>query len=137
MPVTEYHLTDLRCTHMLPGDRRTCFRCCPNVRPLDLRFVHRDCLGYWRPILVQARFPVSLDECGLVKGVVVPMSGRSPGWPVMAWVFSERIWPWGSMSWSRLPRALLTLGSVWRGKLLFDPVGPRRELSWSTPSGDG
>ena len=50
---------------------------------------------------------------------------------------SERTWPRGSMSWSRLPRALLALGSVWRGILLFEPVGPQWEFRWSIPSHEG
>ena len=48
-------------------------------------------------------------------GALTMMSGRSPGWPEMAWVFSERTWLRGSMFCSRLPRALLAFGSVWRG----------------------
>ena len=40
----------------------------------------------------------------------------------MACVFSERTWLRGSMSCSRLPKALLAFGSVWRGILLSQPV---------------
>ena len=59
---------------------------------------------------------------GARPGTVMMMSGRRPGWPEMAWVFSERTWPRGIMSWSRLPRALLALGSVWRGMVVVWPV---------------
>ena len=54
------------------------------------------------------------------------MSGRSPAWPVMAWVFSDHTCLPGSIPWSRLPRALLAFGSVWRGILVYEPVGPYR-----------
>ena len=30
-------------------------------------------------------------------GAVTRMSGRSPGWPEMAWVFSDRTWLRGSI----------------------------------------
>ena len=43
------------------------------------------------------------------------MSGRRPGRPVMVWVFSDHTCLPGSIPWSRLPRALLAFGSVWRG----------------------
>ena len=36
---------------------------------------------------------------------------------------SERTWPRGSMSWSRLPIALMALDSVWRGILLLNLSG--------------
>ena len=55
-------------------------------------------------------------------GAVTRMSGRSPGWPEMAWVFSDRTRLRGSMPCSRLPMALLALGSVWRGIRLTQPV---------------
>ena len=49
---------------------------------------------------------------------------------------SERTWPRGSiMSWSRLPRALLALGSVRRGMVFVELFGSQWELRWSIPSG--
>ena len=54
------------------------------------------------------------------------MSGRSPAWPVIAWVFSDHTCLPGSISWSRLPRALFAFGSVCRGILVYEPVGPYR-----------
>ena len=50
-------------------------------------------------------------------GALIRMSGRRPGCLEMAWVFSERTLLRGSMAWSRMPRALLAFGSVWRGML--------------------
>ena len=62
---------------------------------------------------------------------VMMMSGRRPGLPVMAWVFSERTWPRGIISWRRLPRALLELGYVWRGMGYRIPgVGVKSGLVW-------
>ena len=55
-------------------------------------------------------------------GAVTMMSGRSPKWLDIACVFSERTSLRGSMSCSRLPRALLAFGSVWRSILLSQPV---------------
>ena len=55
------------------------------------------------------------------------MSGRSPAWPTTAWVFSDHTCLPGSISWSRLPRALLAFGSVWRGMLVYEPVDPYRD----------
>ena len=49
---------------------------------------------------------------GARSGAVMRMSGCSPGWPAMAWVFSERTVLRGIMACRRLPVALLALGSV-------------------------
>ena len=63
---------------------------------------------------------------GARPGSVTMTSGCRPAWPATARTFSDRTVALPIIPWSSIPRALLMLGSVWRGMresiaLLFAP----------------